>query len=59
MAPVIDMVNHSHNSNATFHIVNKNLHINQSAPSYFNPEKYLCDFSIIVGPSDVLGFKPL
>jgi|LakMenEpi03Aug12_release.lakeMendotaPanAssembly.Ray.scaffolds.fasta_scaffold3125954_1 hypothetical protein len=59
MSPLADMINHSHMPNSTFHIVNKKLHLNQDNPSYFDPDKYLCDLSLVVGKTDILGFKPI
>jgi hypothetical protein len=46
MTPAIDMVNHSHKDNCTFHVFNAEMHSRQEK-SYFDAEKYLCDFTLI------------
>lgn len=58
--PVIDMLNHTHLCNSSIFVVNPALHKSNDCDSYFDPEKFLCDFSLITGKQEgVLDSKPL
>ena len=48
MAPFADCLNHNHNSDTTFYMVNKDLHLRpMTHKSYFKSEKYLNNMALI------------